>query len=293
MLEGIDISTYQSVTPSLAGLSFVFARASYGTSPDLRYAQHAADVRAAGLVLGAYHYWQLADPASQVATFLAAARDADLLAIDLEGADSATDTAHAQVTDMIARLAAAGRSCGLYHSLSSYPELGQSFRWVAAWGATPPAIPWTFWQYQGSPLDHDRFAGTLPELEALVAAGGGPNSMAIYAATLEAGTVTVAAGTTATGLQPGDSWTKAKTAPGPFTAHTDELLHRIGGTTPPTYAAHMTDGPLAGLYVGTGGGIAYVAAPKPPSYTQAQLDAARAAGFSDAKGKALAAVQGI
>lgn len=293
MLEGIDISTYQTTTPSLAGLSFVFARASYGTAVDPRYAQHAADVRAAGLVLGAYHYWVAADPAAQVATFLGAAAGADLVAIDLEGAGSGTTTAHAQVADMITRLRAAGYGAGLYHSLSGYPELGQAFDWVAAWGTVPPARAWQFWQYRGAPLDLDRFAGTAADLEALVAAAGHGGNMSIYAATVEQGTVSVAAGTTATGLVAGETWTKGKTAPGPFTAHTDELLHRIGGTTPPTFAAHMIDGPLAGLYLGTGGGITYVSAPKPPSYSQADLDAATAAGFDDAKTKALAAVQAI
>lgn len=300
MLEGIDISTYQTTTPSLSGLSFVFARASYGTSPDIRYAQHAADVRAAGLVLGAYHYWQLADPASQVATFLAAAKGADLLAIDLEGAGSGTDTAHAQVTDMIARLAAAGRACGLYHSLSGYPELGQSFRWVAAWGSTPPPIPYTFWQYQGAPLDRDRYAGTLAELKALAEGGmyaidtraplGSPNPRAF----------TIPGGVTVHGYDPARPNTVVATygpATAPATWHADAIDAITWYGTPTQQTPHgypflhVTDGPLAGLLIQAG--LVQLAPADPPGPTAADLAAATAAGFADAKSKALAAVSGI
>lgn len=166
-VEGIDVSAYQSSTPSLAGLGFVFVRASIGTSPDARYPAHAADVQDHSLVLGGYHFWQAADPAAQVAAFLGQARGADLLAIDLEGPDSAGATAQGQVRNMIDRLHSAGRLVGLYHSDSGYPDLGQDWSWVARWTATPPTRPWDFWQYQGSPLDRDRWHGDLGSLAAL------------------------------------------------------------------------------------------------------------------------------
>ena len=49
--------------------------------------------------------------------------------------------------------------------------------WVAAYGATPPSVPHTLWQYSDAvawkgigTCDSSRFAGTLGELEALVGA---------------------------------------------------------------------------------------------------------------------------
>jgi hypothetical protein len=293
-VEGIDISTYQTTTPSLAGLGFVFARASYGTSLDARYAMHAGHVRAAGLVLGAYHYWYAADPAAQVATFLGAAAGADLLAIDLEGTDSGTATAHAQVADMIGRLHSAGRLVGLYHSASGFPQLGQDYDWIAAWGITTPPAGAEFWQYHGGPLDRDRYLDDLAHLQALAHAthGGG---MATYQLVRETGIVRVVAGVTAHGVQPGDlAWSRIKTAPGPFTAHTDQKLDRIGGTMTPTHAVHMTDGPLVGLWLGTASPtITYAADAAGATYTQAQLDAAKAAEHDATVQAAVAAVQNI
>ncbi len=164
-LNGIDISVYQNPTPPLAGLSFVFARSSYGVAADTMYATHAADVRKAGLVLGAYHFWYDGHTAaSQVAEMLSMAPNADLYALDFEGTN--TDATGAKA--FIAATKATGRKCGLYHSLSGFPAWGQDYNWVAAWGTVAPSIPWAFWQHQGSPLDLDYFNGDEAALQALV-----------------------------------------------------------------------------------------------------------------------------
>ncbi len=172
---GIDVSAYQTTTPSLAGLSFVFARAGYGSGnpADPVYATHAANVRKAGLVLGAYWFWYAGqDNAAAVAQFLSIAGSADLLVVDYEGANAGTSISDAEVRDFISRVHAAGRKCGLYHSLSGYPALGQDFDWVAAWGTSvAPSIHWDFWQYAGGPLDKDYFNGDAAALRAFV---GGP-----------------------------------------------------------------------------------------------------------------------
>lgn len=166
MIEGIDISTYQATTPPLAGLDFVFVRAGYGASnADPRYGQHSVAVRSAGKVLGAYWFWYDGSSAGlQADTFLSIAKGADLLALDFEGA--AKDAAGAQ--EFIRLVQASGRTIGLYHSQSGYPSWGQDWNWVARWGTTPPSTPWTFWQWQGSPLDRDRFNGDLAALHVLV-----------------------------------------------------------------------------------------------------------------------------
>ena len=53
-LNGIDVSRWQGTTPSLAGLAFLFAKASQGTTKDPMYDTHIANARKAGLVVGAY-----------------------------------------------------------------------------------------------------------------------------------------------------------------------------------------------------------------------------------------------
>lgn len=160
-LAGIDVSSFQSGTPPLAGLSFLFARATYGTAADTRYAMHIANARKAGLVTGAYHFGRGVESIGvQVAAFLAAAKDADLLALDLESDGANVGMTNAQAAQFIAAVQATGRTIGLYHSASAYPtSLGQDWRWIASWTASPPALAWQFWQYTDKPVDGDRFNG--------------------------------------------------------------------------------------------------------------------------------------
>ena len=168
-LAGLDVSSYQSTTPPLTGKSFLFARATYGTWHDPDYAMHIANARKAGLVTGAYHFGRsgsIEPIADQVREFLLAAQDADLLALDLEGDGGHVGMTNAEAGAFIAAVQKT-RPIGLYHSLSGYPSVGQDFNWVAFWGTTPPSITWTFWQYQGSPLDLDRFNGDLAALRLL------------------------------------------------------------------------------------------------------------------------------
>lgn len=161
---GIDVSVYQAATPSLKGLSFLFARASIGWNTDSRYGQHTANARAAGLVVGAYHFGTQARIATQVQTFLDAAGDVDLYALDVEGLQAPS---HAQAAEFIkAMQKATGKPVGLYHSESGFFDAGQDFDWVANWSQVP-ARPWDFWQYRGSPLDLDRYNGTLDQLHEL------------------------------------------------------------------------------------------------------------------------------
>ena len=172
MIEGYDISAHQRETPDLAGVGFVFVRATYGADPDTRYAQHAAAVRAAGKVLGAYHFARPTDLVpldAQYEAFRAAARHADLWVIDRE-----QDGTHGIMTRtatklFIARAHADGRRIGLYASESAFRDFGQDFAWVANW-SREPAIPWDIWQYDNGGadrIDNDRFRGTLPALYAL------------------------------------------------------------------------------------------------------------------------------
>jgi hypothetical protein len=162
---GMDVSKWQATTPSLTGLSFLFARASVGLRADERYDMHIANARAKGLIVGAYHFnWSGLTVSGQVAAFLAAAGDVDFYFVDVEGANAFSRT---ETASFIAGMHDAGKPCGLYHSDSGYFDAGQDYDWVAKWSPTPPSRHWQFWQYRGSPLDLDRFNGTLAELKAL------------------------------------------------------------------------------------------------------------------------------
>ena len=168
-LKGIDISKWQAITPSLTGLSFLFARASIGLLDDDKYDTHIANARSHGLLVGAYHFGdKFSTGVKQAQHFLTAAGDVDFYALDQEGANQ-MPVAEAKL--FIAYVRAHGKKAGLYHSDSGFPSFGQDYNWVAHWGTTtPPVRPWKFWQYRGSPLDLDYFNGTTAQLKALSSA---------------------------------------------------------------------------------------------------------------------------
>lgn len=292
-VEGVDISVYQAETPPLTGRDFVIARASIGQYLDSRYAHHAANVRAAGKVLGAYHYVRDEVPVdTQVAAFLSAARGADLLALDLEGSDGGT-AGKAVARSMIAKLQATGRKIGLYHSESGYPELGQDWRWVAHWGVAKPGIAYDFHQYRGSPLDLDRWRGDLAGLHAFVTWAAAGGAMAIYERQDRTGTAVLPSGAKADGQRIGAAgWEKVKVATGPVTMHFDHRLLELTTTTAMDVGLHVTDGPLAGLYVRSSQ-VTETYNPAAVVPSAGDIAAAKLAGYADAKAKAIAAVQTI
>jgi hypothetical protein len=194
--KGLDVSSWQATTPQLAGLAFAFARATYGTSKDTRFDQHAAAFRSAGIVSGAYAFGVGDKNATDQANiFLATAGRHDLLALDLESNGSiGPSMSAAQAKTFIETVQYAGRKIGLYHSDSGFPELGQDWNWVAKWGNTPPARPWSFWQVQGSPLDLDVFNGPAEAL----AVFAGADTLTLRANSI---TPTVRKGDVAQGVQ--------------------------------------------------------------------------------------------
>jgi hypothetical protein len=214
-LQGIDVSHYQTTTPPLAGLSFLFAKATEGTwFVDPLYATHTTAARAAGLVAGAYHFGVDVDPIAQARHFLAVAGGAGLIALDLESSPVPMTIAQGRV--FIAAVHSAGRKVGLYHSLSGFLNLGQDWDWVADWGTPPPPIPWTFWQYHGGPLDKDVFQGDLASLRALAGVTGGdtmhsfslkPIGSARFDAVPGHACVPLDGGAWDAGWAPGTSWT--------------------------------------------------------------------------------------
>lgn len=169
MIKGIDISGNQATTPDLRDLGFVVVKASEGTGwHDPKYKTHAANVRRAGLPLGAYHFGRYGDGAKQARNLLAAAPDADFYALDDE-----TDMTSAQADAFIAEFHRQKRRVGYYASLSHSWRHGQDWNWVAAWDGISPGKGWTFHQYRGAPLDLDLFAGDPAALRRFVASQGG------------------------------------------------------------------------------------------------------------------------
>ncbi len=174
MLNGLDLSGYQHVTPSLVGMSFVWAKATEGTSyTDPLYATHSAAAKSAGIVHGAYHFGHSGvDPVAQAKHLIANAPAAQLYALVSEGAPRLSPAEASAFIAAVKRLRPSVK-VGLYESLSGYErDLDQDFNWVAAWGSTAPSIPWTFWQYTSSGavggfagrLDLDHFNGDLAPL---------------------------------------------------------------------------------------------------------------------------------
>jgi len=174
--KGIDISKWQTTTPSLRGRSFVIARATWQTTKDRRFDMHAKNVLSKGKVLGAYHFGTGdAGALAQAKAFLAACgAKPSFLVLDLERNASGTTMSIARAKAFIKAVRALDplkRKIGLYHSASNWPgALGQDFNWVAHWGVNEPARKnWTLHQYRGAPLDLDQFNGTVAEMRAYFA----------------------------------------------------------------------------------------------------------------------------
>lgn len=84
---GVDVSGYQSATFATKGLAFVFVKATESTGyVNPRYRAQVAHARAAGLVVGHYHFQRHGNAAAQADHFLAtlALKPGDILACDWE-----------------------------------------------------------------------------------------------------------------------------------------------------------------------------------------------------------------
>lgn len=188
-VAGYDVSAWQTTTPALAGVGFLHVRATYGTRPDPMYARHVAAARTAGLLeVGAYHFGTAATSGRvQASAFLAVAGAADTFTLDLETEHGRPAMSRAEAAAFIAAVKATGRRCFLYHSESGFPMLGQDGNWIANWSRIP-ALPWTFWQHHGGPLDRDTFNGTAVALRALAASAHPGRPVRLARVTFPAGT---------------------------------------------------------------------------------------------------------
>ncbi|MFE4666604.1 glycoside hydrolase family 25 protein [Streptomyces sp. NPDC056716] len=166
MLNGIDVSSYQSSTYDTAGLSFVFVKATEGrTYVNPKLTDQTKHGRDAGLVVGFYHFLWPGNLTAQAEHFVAKAPDqpGDILAVDWENTGDGTHASNTEKDTFIKKVKAlrpnnrvilyCNRNFWLTIDTTSYAGDGL---WIADYvTAGEPRIEakWRFHQYTDTPLD--------------------------------------------------------------------------------------------------------------------------------------------
>ncbi len=169
-LQGIDVSHYQStvdwVKVKAAGIAFAYAKATDGnTYTDPQFHTNWQSMQAAGILRGAYHFYETNDdPIIQANNFIntvgsLAANDLPPV-VDIEifkGAYGNNSVATNLQTWLNAVEQALGRTPMIYTGPSFWNQtINADFSkyplWVAEYGVSTPKIPqgwatWNFWQY--------------------------------------------------------------------------------------------------------------------------------------------------
>ncbi|MFD8969495.1 MULTISPECIES: glycoside hydrolase family 25 protein [unclassified Streptomyces] len=162
-VRGIDVSSHQNSTFSTNGLSFVFVKATEGVSYiNPKMTAQAAHGRAAGLVVGFYHFLRPGSMKAQARYFVeeCASIEGDPLFADWEddGVSCAEKDAFlAEVKRLRGATHRVGLYCGQYYWLhrDTTSNAGDAL-WIADY-VTPgePRIKarWRFHQYTDTPVD--------------------------------------------------------------------------------------------------------------------------------------------
>ncbi|OGO09128.1 MAG: hypothetical protein A2Y61_00670 [Chloroflexi bacterium RBG_13_60_13] len=171
--HGVDVSEFQSPALQPADAQFVIARATFGTRPDKRAADHVARARGRGATAGLYHFFapgqRVADQVDAFAGVAELLEAGDLIPwVDVESPSArGTIRPSPQWCDSLAELLAliVGRwgRAGVYISARDWADLG-SPRWLldfplwvahyrtsAGSPSTPGGIRPTIWQYRVGP----------------------------------------------------------------------------------------------------------------------------------------------
>lgn len=197
-VRGIDVSHYQGTVDwqqvAGAGVAFAFVKATQGiTTVDPMFTQNWNGVRAAGLLRGAYHFYQPGDdPVQQAEHFLTVVSlsQGDLppvLDIETSGSSTPAEIVQGIETWLETVQQGTGRTPVVYTDNSFWKTLGTSAfgaypLWIAEYGVQTPVLPpgwsrWAFWQYSESgtlagvsgQVDLDLFQGSLQDLQKLAA----------------------------------------------------------------------------------------------------------------------------
>ncbi len=207
-VKGIDVSYYQGTVnwaeAKASGIDFAFARVADGTDfIDPQFAANWTNMKAAGVVRGAYQFFRPeTDPTAQANLLVAQIKAAggfesgDLApTIDVEVTDSiAVSTILANIQTWLDVVEAATGltptiyvSPGFWSTLGNPTSFGAYALWDADWTTSCPTVPtsswstWQFWQNAdtgtvpgvGSDPDLDVFNGSLTQLLAYAGGKGG------------------------------------------------------------------------------------------------------------------------
>ena len=197
VVQGFDVSHYQGtfdwVSAKATGTAFGYASIGDGTgSPDADFATNWANMKAAGVLRGAYEYFEPGqDPTAQgnlMVQAVGALGAGDLpCMVDVEttGGQSGATIAANEKTWLAVVKAGTGREPFIYTGPGFWDgsvgdtSFGGVPLWIADYGppAGCPAVPngwsgWVIWQYgdTGGTLDQDVFNGSLAQLQALAGA---------------------------------------------------------------------------------------------------------------------------
>ncbi|WP_329168306.1 GH25 family lysozyme [Streptomyces sp. NBC_01267] len=161
-VHGQDWASYQSNTPSTSGLDFAFIKATEGTSyVNPRMVSQAAHARAAGLVVGFYHFIKPGNIKGQASYFVtkAVSQEGDPLFLDWEtnGVSSADKDTFIREVQRLRPAHRVGLYCNQdYWLRKDTSGFAGDALWIADYvTAGKPRIKstWTFHQYTSTPVD--------------------------------------------------------------------------------------------------------------------------------------------
>jgi len=179
VIKGIDVSGYQSDSYDTSGLSFVFIKATQGTSyVNPHQAAQTAHGRSAGLVMGFYHFLEPGNIDAQAAWFVdkCLSQPGDILAVDWEsGTNGHASAAEKEAFIKEVKRLRPDHRCILYCNLDFWKNIDQDAYcgdglWIADYShaAGHPNIKaaWLFDQYSDVSVDKD--AANFADKAALV-----------------------------------------------------------------------------------------------------------------------------